>query len=432
MPTRLLLIPAIACLAFAIACTSGGDPDATPSPTPSPTTAPSSPSAATAGDTDTAFSADRALAHAEVLAVDIGSRPAGSAEELAAADYIRAELASYGYEAGLQPFPIQVYETFRSDLDVAHASGPSQIDAAPLIVSASGTETGQLVSAGLGYPDDFPVEANGNIVLIERGEIEFSSKVANAENAGAVAAVIYNNEGGPFDGRLSETPGIPVVSIAREDGESLLDLMASETLTATVEVEINIVDGESQNVVARPADGACRIVVGGHYDSVPAGPGANDNGSGTAVVVELARTLAANGGGDVCFALFGAEELGLIGSIAYVAALSPDELSSIEAMLNFDMLAVGSGWPMSGSTSLVRLAGEVADGLDIPFDISTSEPGGSDHAPFIEADIPALILNCFCDPNYHTADDSLEFLDRQRFAEAGALGLGLIEALLAA
>ena len=372
------------------------------------------------------------MAHAEVLAVDIGSRPAGSAEELAAADYIRAELASYGYEAGLQPFPIQVYETFRSDLDVAHASGPSQIDAAPLIVSASGTETGQLVSAGLGYPDDFPVEANGNIVLIERGEIEFSSKVANAENAGAVAAVIYNNEGGPFDGRLSETPGIPVVSIAREDGESLLDLMASETLTATVEVEINIVDGESQNVVARPADGACRIVVGGHYDSVPAGPGANDNGSGTAVVGELARTLAANGGGDVCFALFGAEEIGLVGSLAYIAALSSDELSGIEAMLNFDMLAVGTSWPLVGSTALVDLAGEVAEELAIPYDVSPSEPSGSDHAPFIEAGVPAMIFNCFCDSNYHTASDRFDFLERQRLEEAGALGLGLLEALLAA
>jgi Zn-dependent M28 family amino/carboxypeptidase len=208
--------------------------------------------------------------------------------------------------------------------------------------------------------------------------------------------------------------------------------MVSETLTATVDVEIKIVDGESQNVVARPSDGTCRIVVGGHYDSVPAGPGANDNGSGTAVVIELARTLAANGDGDVCFTLFGAEELGLLGSIAFVEALSSDELSGIEAMLNFDMLAVGSGWPMSGSTSLVSLAGEVAEGLGIPFDISNSEPGGSDHAPFIEAGVPALLLYCFCDSNYHTAADRLDFLERQRFEEAGALGLGLLEALLAA
>ena len=437
MPGRLLLIPAIACLAFAIACTSGGDPDPTPSPTPLTTAAPTtgppgSPGPAAFGLDDPTFGADRALAHAQALAVDIGSRPAGSAEELAAADYIRAELASYGYETELQPFPIQVYETFRSDLDVTYGGGTSQIDAAPLVGSSSATETGQLVSVGLGYPGDFPAAANGNIVLLERGVIEFSSKVANAEDAGAVAAVIYNNEGGPFAGQLIETPGIPVVSIAREDGESLLDLMANETLTATVDVEINVVDGESRNVVARPSDGACRIVVGGHYDSVPAGPGANDNGSGTAVVIELARTLAANGGGDVCFALFGAEELGLIGSSAYVAALSPDELSGIEAMLNFDMLAVGSGWPMGGSTSLVLLAGEVAEGLGIPFDISPSEPGGSDHATFIEAGVPALILNCFCDSNYHTADDRLDFLERQRFEEAGALGLGLLEALLAA
>lgn len=415
---------------MAIACGSGSDPDPTPSP--SPTAAPSGSTAAIADDTDTAFSADRALAHAEALAVGIGSRPAGSAEELAAADYIRAELADYGYDAELQTFPIQAYETFRADLEVAHSDGSSQIDAAPLAGSSSGTATAQLVSVGLGYPGDFPAAANGNIVLIERGVIEFSSKVANAEAAGAVAAVIYNNERGPFEGQLHETPGIPVLSISGLDGQSLLDLMANETLTATVDVEINVVDGESQNVVARPSDGTCRIVVGGHYDSVPAGPGANDNGSGTAVVIELARTLAAKGDGDVCFALFGAEEIGLIGSIAFVEALSSDELSGIEAMLNFDMLAVGSGWPMSGSTSLVNLAGEVAEGLGIPFDISTSEPGGSDHAPFIEAGVPALLLNCFCDSNYHTADDRIDFLERQRFEEAGALGLGLLEALLAA
>ncbi len=437
MPGRLLLLPTIVCLAFVIACANGGDPNPTPSPAPSPTAAPTAgPTGSPGGaafDLDPAFGVDRTLAHVDALTVGIGSRPAGSAEELAAADYIRAELASYGYEAELQPFPIEAYETVRSDLTVSHASGPSQIEATPLVGSSSGTETEQLVSVGLGYPGDFPAEASGNIVLIERGEIEFSLKVANARAAGAVAAVIYNNERGPFVGQLSETPGIPVVSIAREDGESLLDLMQNETLTATIDVEINAVRGESQNVVARPAGGSCRIVVGGHYDSVPAGPGANDNGSGTAVVIELARTLAVNGGGDVCFALFGAEEIGLIGSFVYTAALSPDELSGLEAMLNFDMLGVGAGWPLGGSTALVDLAGEVAEGLDIPYNLSTSDPGfGSDHAPFIEAGVPAVIFNCFCDSNYHTAADALDNLERQRIEEAGALGLGLLEALLAA
>ena len=101
-------------------------------------------------------------------------------------------------------------------------------------------------------------------------------------------------------------------------------------------------------------------------------------------------------------------------------------------MLNFDMLAVGTGWPLSGTTALVDLAGEVAESLEIPYRLESSEPGGSDHASFIGAGVPAVIFNCFCDPNYHTAADSLDFLERQRIDEAGALALGLIEALLAA
>ncbi len=374
---------------------------------------------------------DRALAHARALAIDIGSRPAGSAEELAAAEYIRAELAAIGYVTELQPFPIDSYEVINSNLDVSGAEGTTAVVATPLTGSPSATATGQLVPAGLGYADDFPDEVAGNVALIERGVLAFSEKVANAEAAGAVAAVIYNNEAGPFSGQFGATPGIPAVAIAREDGESLLDRIADDNLTATVDVEISVLRGESQNVVARPADGDCRIVVGGHYDSVPAGPGANDNGSGTAVVIEVARTLAANGGGDVCFALFGAEEIGLVGSQAYVAALSPEDLSDLQAMLNLDMLGVGAGWPLSGSTALVDLAGEVAEALAIPYRIAGAEPGGSDHLPFIEAGVPALIVNCFCDPNYHTDGDRFDGLQRERIEQAGALGLGLLEALLA-
>ena len=434
MPGRLLLLPVLACLALVIAC-AGGDDGQASSPTALPTateaTGPADDPETAAFDLDPEFGADRALGHAEALAVGIGSRPAGSAEELAAAEYIRAELASYGYESALQPFPIETSQTVRSDLSVSYGADTMEITAVPLSGSTSARETRALVAAGLGYEEDFPDEANANIVLIERGEITFSEKVANAESAGAVAAVIYNNEGGPFGGQLSKTPGIPVVSIAQEDGDLLLNLMADEALTATIDVEINTVSGESQNVVARPAGGVCRIVVGGHYDSVPTGPGANDNGSGTAVVIELARTLAANGGGDACFALFGAEEIGLVGSYAYIDALSADELGGLEAMLNFDMLGVGAGWPLGGSTALADLAGEVAEGLDIPYRLSSSDPGGSDHAPFIEAGVPALIVNCFCDSNYHTAADRFAFLERQRIEEAGALGLGLIEELLA-
>ena len=73
--------------------------------------------------------------------------------------------------------------------------------------------------------------------------------------------------------------------------------------------------------------------MGGHYDSVPAGPGANDNASGTATALEIASVLAADGElDDVCFVLFGAEEVGLIGSGAFVRSLSPDERSDVQGM----------------------------------------------------------------------------------------------------
>jgi aminopeptidase YwaD len=266
-------------------------------------------------------------------------------------------------------------------------------------------------------------------VLLERGEITFTQKAANARAAGAIGVIVFNNQGGPFGGTLREEVPMPVVSISREDGEALQGLLAAGSVTMTLDVELQVSESSSNNVVGRPPGGECRIVAGGHYDSVPNGPGANDNASGTGVVLEVARSLAADGEfDDVCFALFGSEEIGLVGSTHYV---NSDPLSGVEAMLNFDMLAVGEGWPLSGTTEIVDIAGEVAESLDLPYTLDPGASGGSDHAPFIDAGVPALMFNCFCDPNYHTAADRLEFLSEERMAEAGALGLGIIELILA-
>jgi aminopeptidase YwaD len=168
---------------------------------------------------------------------------------------------------------------------------------------------------------------------------------------------------------------------------------------------------------------------------VPAGPGANDNASGTAVVIEIARAMAADGVlDDVCFALFGAEEIGLIGSAHYVRSLPAEQLGQIEAMLNFDMLGVGSQWPLDGSQSLLDIVSQEAEDLGIPVVPDrqmSSSVGGSDHASFIEQGVPAVIFNCFCDPNYHSADDRFEFVVEDRLAEAGAIGMATVATLLA-
>jgi aminopeptidase YwaD len=289
------------------------------------------------------------------------------------------------------------------------------------------------VAAGIGEPQDFPDNTSGSIALIERGILTFGEKVANAQAAGAIGVAVYNNASGPFEGSLGdgEPVDVPVVALPREDGLALLDVLDGGASGRLV-VETSVSNATSYNVLARAEGADCRVVAGGHYDSVPAGPGANDNGSGTATAMEIARVLAARGEtAHVCFALFGSEEIGLVGSALYVSQLSQDERSAIIGMLNFDMFGVGSDWSFIGSDSMTTLASQAADALGIPHRIELAPPNvGSDHASFVDNGVPAILFNCFCDPNYHTAADRFEFIRPERLEEAGNIGLEMTEAML--
>ena len=107
--------------------------------------------------------------------------------------------------------------------EAALTSGSNVYKANPMEFTGSTPVVGlsrQLVDCGSGLSSSFfPAAVNGNIALIERGEKTFKEKTLNAQNAGAVAAVIYNNEAGIFSGTLGEAGDwIPVISLAREDG----------------------------------------------------------------------------------------------------------------------------------------------------------------------------------------------------------------------
>jgi aminopeptidase YwaD len=151
-------------------------------------------------------------------------------------------------------------------------------------------------------------------------------------------------------------------------------------------------------------------------------------------VLEIARTRAARGQADgVCYVLFGSEEIGLVGSSHYVRELPSADLEAMEAMLNFDMLAVGDTWPLIGSPAVTDVAVVEAQELGLPYRVSSTLPEniGSDHASFAQAGVPSMIFNCFCDPNYHTSEDKFDFVSEARLGEAGLMGLGMIETLLA-
>ena len=140
------------------------------------------------------------------------------------------------------------------------------------------------------------------------------------------------------------------------------------------------------------------IMAGGHLDSVTAGPGINDNGSGSAALLEVALTVASqnlNPAKRIRFGWWGAEERGLIGSTYYVNNLPSAERSRIKAYVNFDMVGSpnagyfvysASGQP-SGSLALQQTLQAPFAAMGVPTEL-TSVGGRSDHAAFASAGIP--------------------------------------------
>ena len=365
------------------------------------------------------------------LSVDIGIRAGGTDGERQAANYLRDEFTSWGYAAEEQQFPVQVYKPISTTLEET-APGAKTLTPLPLINAATGQAEGEIaVVNGIGEAGDFPASVASRIALIQRGTITFTEKVRNAQSAGAIGVIIYNNAPGNLQAPLAAPSTVPAVTISQEEGQALVAAAQGGTVRVRMSIKATITTNQSQNVLARAPGSDCRVIVGGHYDSVPAGPSANDNGSGTTVAMEMARVLATRGETvHVCFALFGSEELGLLGSKYYVSQLPDADRKAIVGMLNFDMLAVGTDWPFVGTASLTALASQVADSLGIPGRVSDEPAGvGSDHASFIELGIPAILFNCFCDEHYHTALDQFQFIQPERLSQAGEIGVMMAEAL---
>ena len=370
-------------------------------------------------------SGERAYAHVVELAQRIGSRTAGSDAEQAAADYIADQFTSYGYQPTLEPFEVKYYVEQASRLEVLSPEATT-LEPRALSLSAAGEATGDLAAAGIGRPGDFPTEGmTGRVALLERGELTFSDKVANAAAAGVAAVIVYNNQPGSFRGDLGDESAIPAVGISQEEGQRLLGLLAQGPVTVRLSVEAGFEQGTSQNVIARPPDGRCEEVVGAHYDSVEAGPGANDNASGVAALLETARVLAAGGDREgVCLVAFGAEEVGLVGSQRFVANLDPDERQVLRGMVNLDMVGVGDQWQLIGSPELAQEVDAQASSLGLD-PVATELPAGlgADQSNFIGAGIPAVLIHRFDDPRYHSAEDQVQFVEPRLLQEATELTL---------
>ncbi len=194
---------------------------------------------------------------------------------------------------------------------------------------------------------DFAGFPAGNIALLQRGTCTFELKAETAAAAGAVGIVIFNQGNTTAADRnnipavtltANNTSGIPVLGTPYTLGVTL-----SQTPGLRMRVFANTLRETKTtfNVLAETNSGNDNnvVMVGAHLDSVFAGPGINDNGSGSAAILEVAEAMQkVKPNNTVRFAWWGAEESGLVGSTNYVAGLSQAQRDNIALYLNFDMI----------------------------------------------------------------------------------------------
>ncbi|MFH1296423.1 MAG: M28 family peptidase [Bacteroidota bacterium] len=313
------------------------------------------------------------------------------------------------------------------------------------------------------------------------------SKILSAKDKGAAGVLVVTPRSMEKEDKLMPlvvennevTTGIPAIHITRQVADTLLQAsgFTVDTLDAMIirqqkpfsfvlegkleaQTEVNQEKQQTVNVVgllkgSDPVLSEEYLVVGAHYDHLGMGGpnsgsrmpdtsavhnGADDNASGTAMVIELARVLAGQTtpARSILFIAFSAEEMGLLGS-RYFIDNSPVPVESIKAMFNFDMVGRFDKEKNSISVSGTGTSAE-ADSIllinekDLPFQVVHAPDGygPSDHAVFYAANIPVFYFNTGVHTDYHTPFDDTEKLDFDTEAQVGDFAAGVIEVVAGA
>ena len=424
-------------------------------------------------------SVDGMMAHLtklqEIADANNGNRAIGTPGYEASVSYVADALRAKGFDVSLPEFELSL--PFADPPEVTVGGAP--VAAKPLeytIGTPPQGVTGPLVAARV---DDTPgctasdfdgLPVAGAVVLVDRGNCQFSAKEAAAAERGAVAMIVANNVDGEMTGgTLGEKTDvkIPVITVTKADGARL----RAQPGQTTIKLNAGVRTEKTRNIIAQTKTGSLTdvVMVGAHLDSVLAGPGINDNGSGVAAVLETALQLGSSPQvhNAVRFGFWGAEELGLLGSANYIESLNVDALKDIALYLNFDMLASPNPGYFTydgdqsapadpnqaaprvpeGSAGIERALVSYLKGVGkTPQD--TSFEGRSDYDGFTRAGIPAGGIFSGAeadktadqaklwggtadqpfDPNYHRKTDTLNQIDRTELeinGDGAAYAVGL-------
>jgi Zn-dependent M28 family amino/carboxypeptidase len=299
-----------------------------------------------------------------------GIRTSGTPGYDRSADYVAEQMTAAGYLVTRQEFQFQTFIQLSPSV-LEQVSPPPTGPIANSIMSYSGSgdvtapvsTLSSIVGCEAANFAGFPV---GNIALISRGVCPFAIKATNAYNAGAAGVVIYNNIPGTLNGTLGNdfALDIPVTSVTQAVGQQLV---ATQDLVMRLETDTFRGLATTSNVLAESRFGNASnvVMVGAHLDSVDEGPGIQDNGSGSAAILEAALQMKnVRPRNKVRFAWWGAEESDLVGSDYYVDNLSDAELANIALYLNFDMIGSPNHvyFVYDGDGSAFGLAGPAGSG----------------------------------------------------------------------
>ncbi|MEM6295141.1 MAG: M20/M25/M40 family metallo-hydrolase [Myxococcota bacterium] len=359
------------------------------------------------------------LAALQAIADEHGNRSVGTPGYQASATYVRMRLEAAGYTSATdQSFEATVFEQLGPSTLAADDGAPYPEQEAYFVArySGSGSITAPVVPVDLDLglenqstsgcqAEDFDGFPPGAIALIQRGSCAFIAKATRARDAGASAVIIFNQ--GNTVNRLDAIAygldpaqsNLPSIGASYAVGEALANA-GEVTLTIDAVTE----ERTTRNVlVERTGTDPDQVVMfGAHLDSVPEGPGINDNGTGSMAMLAIAERLAqCDPSRTVRFAWWGAEEIGLVGSQHYVDTLSDEDRDALLFYLNFDMIGSpnfvrfvhdgdGSRYGNEGapgSDALEQFFHDHFEALDLPIEEAPFD-GRSDYGPFLNADIP--------------------------------------------
>ncbi|QGK68297.1 M28 family peptidase [Allosaccharopolyspora coralli] len=384
-----------------------------------------------------------------------GNRATGLPGYDASVEYVAGKLRNAGFDVTTPTFD---YTAWYLDAFALHVDG-APVEGDALEYSTSTPEGGLTAPLAVVPPDSTPgceasdydgLDVTGQVALIQRGECAFADKQRIASEQGASAAIIYNNVEGPLNGTLggAEDAVIPTAGVSQAVGEDLAGKPGAEV---HLDVQARTEEVTARNVVAQTRTGRADNVVmaGAHLDSVADGAGINDNGTGTAGLLETALKMGStpDANNAVRFAFWGAEESGLIGSTKYVQGLNFEQQLDIAMYLNFDMIGSpnagyfaydgddsdgeGAGPGPFGSAQIEKDLVEALSSTGVEVE-GTDFNGRSDYSEFINVGIPAGglftgaegvkteeqaakwggVAGESYDPNYHTPQDDLGNVDR--------------------